>query len=58
MKRNTIICAVNSMFEKLLASTKCSEERKRLKRAQLKFTQDTLAIFGEHGAVDEPEHGA
>lgn len=57
MKRKTIICAVNSMFEKLLASTKCSEERKRLKRAQLKFTQDTLTIFGEKEVLDAPNHG-
>lgn len=52
MKRATIIQAVNAMFEQLLAKAANHEERLTLKRAQLKFTQDTLAFFGQLHVLD------
>ena len=42
MNRATIIQAVNAMFEQLLAKTSNHEERLILKRAPLRFTEDTL----------------
>lgn len=52
MKQATIIQAVNTMFEQLLARAANHEERLTLKRAQLKFTQDTLAFFGQLHVLD------
>ena len=52
MTRATIIQAVNAMFEQLLAKTANQEERLTLKRAQLKFTEDTLDFFGQLHFLD------
>lgn len=58
MKRKTLIHAVNSMFETLLAAASTHDEKLRLKRAQLKFTQDTLAYFSQLDVLDAPETSA